>query len=50
MSSNGTVVVDVRGQEKKLRREGAMLSESGKICFGGVPKDNPTGLVDFEIE
>lgn len=50
MSSNGTVVVDSRGQQQQLRRESAMLRDSGKICFGGVPRDNPTGLVDFDIE
>lgn len=49
MSSNGTVVVDGRGQEQALRREGAMLRDNGKICFGGVPSSNPDGLVDFEI-
>tara|TARA_B100000676_G_scaffold289204_1_gene321498 strand:+ start:550 stop:1467 length:918 start_codon:yes stop_codon:yes gene_type:complete len=50
MSSNGTVVMDARGQQQQLRRESAMLRDNGKICFGGVPRDNPTGLVDFEIE
>ena len=46
MSSNGTVIVDGRGQEQALRREGAMLRDNGKICFGGVPSSNPDGLVD----
>jgi adenylate cyclase len=49
MSSNGTVIVDGRGQEQALRREGAMLRDSGKICFGGIPSSNPNGLVEFEI-
>lgn len=50
MSSNGTVVADGRGQQQQLRREGTILRESGKICFGGVPESNPTGLVDFELD
>ncbi|MEM7407967.1 MAG: adenylate/guanylate cyclase domain-containing protein [Pseudomonadota bacterium] len=50
MSSNGTVVVDQNGQEQQLRREGTMLRDEGRICFGGIPVDNPTGLVDFKVD
>ena len=49
-SSNGTVLVLDNGSEQVLRRDKAMLGETGKICFGGKPAENPTGIASFTCE
>ena len=46
-SSNGTVLVTDNGSQQALRRDKATLGETGKICFGGKPEENPTGIATF---
>ena len=49
-SSNGTVLVLDNGSQQALRRHRATLGETGKICFGGKPDENPTGIASFTCE
>ncbi len=49
-SSNGTVLVNEAGAQQVLRRDKAILGESGKICLGGRPEDNTDGVMIFECK
>ena len=49
-SSNGTVLVDKNGTQQVLRRDKTALGDSGKICFGGKPDENPSGVATFTCE
>jgi adenylate cyclase len=49
-SSNGTVVETDTGKSERLRRESHVLNGSGRICLGGTPKDNPTGVIEYKCE
>ena len=49
-SSNGTVLVTDSGSAQVLRRDKATLGETGQICFGGKPDENPTGMATFTCE
>ena len=49
-SSNGTYLVDTRGNERFLRRESALLMGDGFISLGAAPADNLRGLIEFRNE
>ena len=49
-SVNGTVIVDEKGQVKRLRREEDILSGNGTIGLGTLPADDPGGAVRFRLE
>ena len=49
-STNGTYIVDAKGNEQFLRRESAVLTGSGSISIGIVPQQNADGLIKFRIE
>ena len=49
-SSNGTVVETHTGKIERLRRESHVLKGSGRICLGGIPEDNPNGVLEFKCE
>ena len=49
-SSNGTVLVTDNGSPQVLRRDRATLGETGQICFGGKPDENPTGIATITCE
>ena len=50
VSVNGTVIVDQSGNVKHLHREEGTLTGSGKIGFGGLPDEDPDGVVDFKCQ
>jgi len=49
-SSNGTVLVSETGSTQVLRRDKAMLGESGKIRLGCQPEDSADGVATFECK
>ena len=49
-SSNGTTVVQDNGTSTTLRRDGHILNDSGQICLGGTPENNPTGVVRYRCK
>ena len=49
-SSNGTYVVDPRGNERFIRRESTVLSGNGAISIGVAPSKNPDGLIEYQNE
>ena len=50
VSVNGTVIVDQEGNVKRLHREEGILTGSGTIGFGGLPQEDPDGVVLFKCE
>ncbi len=49
-STNGTYVVDAKGNEQFLRRESAVLAGSGSISIGVASGKNSGGLIKFRNE
>ena len=49
-STNGTYVIDAKGNERFLRRESAQLSGNGSISIGIAPGKNAAGLIQFRSE
>ena len=49
-SSNGTMITNASGATQTLRRDKAMLDDTGTICVGGSPEDNPGGVIEFACE
>ena len=49
-STNGTYVVDAKGNEQFLRRESAVLAGSGSISIGVASGKNVGGLIKFRNE
>jgi len=49
-SSNGTYLIDCRGNERFLRRESALLIAEGFISVGTPPARNLYGLIEYRNE
>jgi len=49
-STNGTYLIDGKGNEQFLRRESAVLAGVGAISIGLAPRENAGALIRFKIE
>ena len=49
-SSNGTYLVDHRGNQQFLRRESALLTGNGVISIGVPPAENLHDLIEYQNE
>ena len=52
MEASLTDIIDQRKESNStfnqvLRRDKVTLGETGQICFGGKPDENPTGIATF---
>lgn len=49
-STNGTVLVAADGTRTRLHRESTMLPDSGVICLGANPEEDPEAVSHFRCE
>ncbi len=49
-SANGTLVMVENGGTTSLRREDLALRGAGRLCMGGIPEENPRGIIEYRCE